>query len=144
MRLRKSGRSQELVDGTLFSKLLLKLGDCMITQYSPWCTCYENQKNTNIESLLEWVNLEAEFAVHASEVTQGINAASTVLGKQKRNDVQAGRHTFFSAGNAHGLPKVILVSKASTVHVVKKFESALVVSTRDMGCGTARRSKKKV
>eukprot|EP00117_Sycon_ciliatum_P016997 scpid5959/ scgid16188/ len=67
-----SGKGNELGDGLLYRKLLAKLPAGMLTQFNRWC--HQKPCQPGIQALLEWVTLEAEFAVGASEALDGVGA----------------------------------------------------------------------
>ena len=72
--LKSANRTAELENGTFYTRLLTKLSKAMLAQYQRWL--YEQRKREHVESLLEWLNLEAEFQTTASEVIDGIQSSS--------------------------------------------------------------------
>ena len=57
--LKDAGRSSELGNGIFYARLLTKLSKSMLAQYQRWL--YEHRAPEQVEPLLEWLNLEAEF-----------------------------------------------------------------------------------
>ena len=74
--LKEAGRYQELGNGVLYKVLLRKLTESLLTQYQRWV--FENNKTESVEALLEWVLLESEFHVMASETIHGMCSRSSL------------------------------------------------------------------
>ncbi|XP_065192504.1 uncharacterized protein LOC135823588 [Sycon ciliatum] len=74
--MKDSGRAMELGHGTFYLSLLRKLDERNLAQYHRWR--HDKSQPETVEVLLEWVNLEAEFLVVASETVSGFsgNAAA--------------------------------------------------------------------
>ena len=97
--LKDSGRAYELQESTLYCKLQTKLSASMLTNYNRWC--HVNSRPAHVESLLEWVNLEAEFTMNAVETIEGISGGTTKSAesnKQPHRDFTA--RTYFSSDQA--------------------------------------------
>ena len=88
--LKDSGKAYELQDGVLYSKLQAKLSTSMLTQYNRWW--HNQQKSPHVETLLEWVNLEAEFATDAVETIEGIGKPQNTK-PQRREGTQRTFHS---------------------------------------------------
>ena len=78
-----SGKGHELGNGLLYRKLQSKLPSSMLTQFNRWC--HGSIKAPSIQALLEWVTLEAEFAIGASETLEGIGTSSKSKSSAPRN-----------------------------------------------------------
>ncbi|XP_067667337.1 uncharacterized protein [Haliotis asinina] len=70
--MRDSDRFEELGNGSLYVQLLKKMTASMISQYQRWI--FETQRQESVEALREWVLMEAEFQVIASETIHGVAA----------------------------------------------------------------------
>ena len=84
--LKYAGRTSELGNGIFYARLLTKLSKSMLAQYQRWL--HEHRAQEQLESLLEWLNLEAEFQTTATEVVDGLSKVSTSLsgGMRHRNE----------------------------------------------------------
>ena len=56
--------------GTLYTKIQQKLPEEMLTRFNRWV--YENRETEEVEALLLWVNLEAEFHKATNETLEGL------------------------------------------------------------------------
>jgi hypothetical protein len=82
--LKEVDRIEELGNGLLYATLLNKMTELMISQYQRWV--YERERQESVETLREWVVLEAEFQVIAAESIHGVSDRSK--GESKRKDTR--------------------------------------------------------
>ena len=64
-------RMDELGDGTLYSNMLVKLSDDMLTNYQRWLD--DKQKEGSVLVLREWVIRESDFLTVTAETKRGLN-----------------------------------------------------------------------
>ncbi|XP_065190931.1 uncharacterized protein LOC135821860 [Sycon ciliatum] len=111
--LKDMQRTEELGNGSLYAKLLSKMTEAMVVNYQRWL--YENHEPENVETLLTWVNREAEFAVIAAESVRGVTSqtrqqeSSTarprdVSSHGRGADRRTSHHTFVSSSTSGDLP----------------------------------------
>ena len=63
--MREAGRNAELGDSVLYSTVLKKLPESLVTQYQRYL--FEQKKSPSLCMLRDWLNLESEFQVVAHE-----------------------------------------------------------------------------
>ena len=65
----------ELEDGIFYTTLKMKLTEDMLVQYFRWVK--DKSKKESVHSLREWVILEAEYRVCATEIVHGFSLSKT-------------------------------------------------------------------
>jgi hypothetical protein len=67
--LKENGRKADLEAGTLYTIVLEKIPEALLSQYYRWLR--ENQKSESMETLKEWTAQEADYQIQASEIKHG-------------------------------------------------------------------------
>ena len=67
--LKENGRQADLEAGTLYTIVLEKIPDKLLSQYYRWLR--EKQKEESMETLNDWISQEAEYQIQASEIKHG-------------------------------------------------------------------------
>jgi hypothetical protein len=85
-------REEELVYGSLYFKLAKKLPEQLITSYQRWIQ--ENKKTENVGTLKDWITMESEFQMIASETVRGLS--SEKCGRFDRSKKHKNAQSFFA------------------------------------------------
>ena len=93
--LKAAGKYAELGVGTLYTKIQQKLPEEMLTRFNRWV--YENRETEGVETLLLWVNLEAEFHIAANEILEGLAPSRHATNRER----QPGRGNSYSTEPEH-------------------------------------------
>ena len=126
--LKDAGRSLELGNGIFYARLLTKLSKSMLAQYQRWL--YEHRAPEQVESLLEWLNLEAEFQTTATEVVDGLSKVSTSQSQGMRHRNEHRGHTFLGTKSEQTARSACLECKENhSLHECDVFK-AISVSDR--------------
>ena len=93
--LKDAGRQSELQPGTLYTRVLQKLPEQLITQYQRWL--FDHGKQESMEAVLEWASREADFQMAASETVSGLRGA-------KKHESSSGHSSnrMENSGRQHG------------------------------------------
>jgi hypothetical protein len=67
--LKENGRQADLEAGTLYTIVLEKIPEKLLSQYYRWLR--EKQKEESMETLKDWISQEAEYQIQASEIRHG-------------------------------------------------------------------------
>ncbi|CAB4036461.1 Hypothetical predicted protein, partial [Paramuricea clavata] len=67
--LKENGRQADLEAGTLYTIVLEKIPEKLLSQYYRWLR--EKQKEESMETLKDWISQEAEYQIQASEIKHG-------------------------------------------------------------------------
>ena len=67
--LKENGRQMDLDAGTLYTIVLEKIPEQLLSQYYRWLR--EHQRNESMETLKDWISQEAEYQVQAAEIKHG-------------------------------------------------------------------------
>ena len=86
--LKKTGRGEELGNGSLYIKVQKKLTEVMLANYNRWV--FEHNKSECVETLHQWIIKEAEFQTVAAETLKG-------LGSRQKDS-----HSFFGQSQEDG------------------------------------------
>ena len=78
--LKENDRQSDLADGTLYTIVLEKIPEKLLSQYYRWIK--ENRERESLEKLKDWVAEEAEYQIQASETRNGIESDA----KNQRQD----------------------------------------------------------
>ena len=70
--LKENDRQSDLADGTLYTIVLEKIPEKLLSQYYRWIK--ENRERESLEKLKDWVAEEAEYQIQASETRNGIGS----------------------------------------------------------------------
>ena len=70
--LKENYRQSDLADGTLYTIVLEKIPEKLLSQYYRWIK--ENRERESLEKLKDWVAEEAEYQIQASETRNGIGS----------------------------------------------------------------------
>jgi len=90
--LKEADRAGELNDGLLYMKLQKKIPAKMLANYHRWI--FEKCKRESIETLRQWVILEAEFQTRALEAAHGLFTSKPVKFDTKKFKKEP-THSFF-------------------------------------------------
>eukprot|EP00117_Sycon_ciliatum_P024355 scpid51103/ scgid20455/ len=95
-----AGQTHELGNGLLYQRLQAKLPSSMLTMYNRWR--HTLAKALSVQSLQEWVGQEAEFAVRAAEIADGVSAATKPVSKLYTEDKRRPRTYHMSQTRSQG------------------------------------------
>ena len=70
LKISSIGKGSELEDGLMYNRLLKKLPEKYIIEFSKW-RAIQKKKNESIEELLKWAKTEAEYVRDAREICRG-------------------------------------------------------------------------
>ena len=73
--LKEANHTEDLLDGSLYHRLLKKLPQSMLTRYNRKVD--EQRLKESVETLRDFVNSEAEYAIRANETIHGLSSAVT-------------------------------------------------------------------
>ena len=73
--LESAGQKAELGDGTFYIRMQQKLSPQLLAQYRRWVV--EHSKQESVLTLLDWITLEADIQMSASETIKGIDGPSS-------------------------------------------------------------------
>jgi len=80
--LKEANHTEELLDGSLYHRLLKKLPQSMLTKYNRKVD--EQSLKESVETLRDFVNSEAENAIRANETIHGLSSAVADNAKSRR------------------------------------------------------------
>ena len=93
--MKEAGQHYELGDGSLYTKLQLKIPEAMLARYQR--LVFEYNKEESVLALREWISQESEFQTIAIETVRGLSGISAKT--QSRPRARYGnQRTFFSEG----------------------------------------------
>lgn len=127
--LNENGRQADLEAGTLYTIVLEKIPEKLLSQYYRWLS--EKHKEESMETLKDWISQEADYQIQASEIKHGFPKVRTEKESYGNSGGRNGRS--FHGKSVNGGDKRIKKCKFCTeIHPIWKCSKYRYQTTEKM------------
>ncbi|CAB3990844.1 Hypothetical predicted protein, partial [Paramuricea clavata] len=116
--LKENGRQADLEAGTLYTIVLEKIPEKLLSQYYRWLR--EKQKEESMETLKDWISQEAEYQIQASEIKHGFRKIRAERVDGSGSGCGRGGRTFYGKPVDGGDKRVKKCQVCTEIHPIWK------------------------